>query len=91
MGFRVLHGIVDCLWVQGSPVDALKERVERETGLFLEVDHFDWIVFLPLADGFGAYNRYYGRQPDGSIKVRGITAKEARHTGVRAGDAAPDA
>jgi DNA polymerase I len=75
MGFRVLHGIVDCLWVQGSPVDALKERVERETGLFLEVEHFDWIVFLPLADGFGAYNRYYGRQPDGSIKVRGIAAR----------------
>jgi len=75
MNFRVLHGIVDCLWVQGSPVEALRERVERETGLFLEVEHFDWIVFLPLADGFGAYNRYYGRQADGSIKVRGIAAR----------------
>ena len=75
MNFHVLHGIVDCLWLQGSPVDALKERIERETGLFLEVEHFDWIVFLPLADGFGAYNRYYGRQPDGSIKVRGIAAR----------------
>jgi DNA polymerase I len=75
MNFRVLHGIVDCLWVQGSPFEALKERVERETGLLLEVEHFDWIVFLPLADGFGAYNRYYGRQPDGSIKVRGIAAR----------------
>ena len=59
----------------GSPVDALRARIENETGLFLEVDHFDWIVFLPLADGFGAYNRYYGRQPDGSIKVRGIAAR----------------
>jgi DNA polymerase I len=76
MNFRILHGIVDCLWVQGSPINALKERVERETDLFLEVDHFDWIVFLPLADGFGAYNRYYGRQPDGSIKVRGIAARK---------------
>ena len=75
MGFRVLHGIVDCLWVQGTPVDALKEQVEQETGLFLETEHFDWIVFLPLVDGFGAYNRYYGRQPDGSIKVRGIAAR----------------
>ncbi len=75
MDFHVLHGIVDCLWVQGSPVDALRVRVERETGLFLEVEHFDWIVFLSLADGFGAYNRYYGRQPDGSIKVRGIAAR----------------
>ena len=75
MNFRVLHGIVDCLWVQGSPIKALRERVERETDLLLEIDHFDWIVFLPLADGFGAYNRYYGRQPDGSIKVRGIAAR----------------
>ncbi|MFZ0005674.1 type B DNA-directed DNA polymerase [Methanoregula sp.] len=76
MNFRVLHGIVDCLWVQGSPIKALRERVERETDLLLEIDHFDWIVFLPLADGFGAYNRYYGRQPDGSIKVRGIAARK---------------
>ena len=30
MNFQVLHGIVDCLWLQGSPVGALKERVERE-------------------------------------------------------------
>lgn len=75
MGFCVLHGIIDCLWVQGPEVKKLKERVERETGMFLEVEHFDWIVFLPMADGFGAYNRYYGRQPDGSIKVRGIAAR----------------
>jgi len=75
MGFCVLHGIVDCLWVQGAPVDLLKARVEQETGLPLEVEHFDWIVFEPLADGFGAYNRYFGRLPDGSVKVRGIAAR----------------
>jgi DNA polymerase I len=75
MGFTVLHGIVDCLWVQGSPVDLLKSRVEQETGLLSEVEHFDWIVFEPLNDGFGAYNRYFGRLADGSIKVRGIAAR----------------
>lgn len=75
MNFHVLHGIVDCLWVQGSTVEALRSRVEQETGLLIEAEHFDWIVFLPMADGFGAYNRYYGRQPDGSIKVRGIAAR----------------
>ena len=75
MGFRVLHGIVDCLWVQGSPVAALKERVDRETGLPTEVEHFTWLVFLPLNDGLGAYNRYYGRLSDGSVKVRGIAAR----------------
>jgi DNA polymerase I len=76
MNFRVLHGIVDCLWVQGSPVDALKARVERETGLLSEVEHFDWIVFEPMNDGTGAYNRYFGRLSDGSIKVRGIAARK---------------
>jgi DNA polymerase, archaea type len=75
MGFAVLHGIVDCLWVQGSPVEALKLRVCTTTGLDAEIEHFDWIVFLPLNDGFGAYNRYYGRLADGSVKVRGIAAR----------------
>jgi DNA polymerase I len=75
MGFRVLHGIVDCLWVQGSPVAALQERVNRETELLTEIEHFTWIVFLPLNDGLGAYNRYYGRLSDGSVKVRGIAAR----------------
>jgi len=75
MGFYVLHGIVDCLWVQGSPVGALKTRVEHETALRSEVEHFDWIVFEPLNDGFGAYSRYFGRLEDGNVKVRGIAAR----------------
>ena len=76
MNFRVLHGIVDCLWLQGKPIGALKERVERETGLLSEVEHFDWIVFEPMNDGAGAYNRYFGRLSDGTIKVRGIAARK---------------
>jgi len=75
MGFCVLHGIVDCLWVQGTAMDNLCAEVNRKTGLFVEYEHFDWIVFLPLNDGFGAYNRYYGRMSDGSVKVRGIAAR----------------
>jgi DNA polymerase I len=75
MGFCVLHGIVDCLWLQGTVVDDLCAEVNRKTGLSVENEHFDWIVFLPLNDGFGAYNRYYGRLSDGSVKVRGIAAR----------------
>jgi len=26
----------------------------------MEVDTFNWIVFLPMSDGTGAYNRYTG-------------------------------
>jgi DNA polymerase I len=43
--------------------------------LLLEVEHFDWLVFEPLNDGTGAYNRYFGRLADGSVKIRGIAAR----------------
>ena len=82
MGFTVLHGIVDCLWVQGSAVDGLKRRVENETGINTEIEHFNWIVFLPMNDGFGAYNRYFGRLKDGSVKVRGIAARRHDTPGI---------
>jgi len=75
MGFMVLHGIVDCLWVQGSPVALLKQSVENEIGIHTEIEHFNWIVFQPMNDGSGAYNRYFGRLSDGSVKVRGIAAR----------------
>jgi DNA polymerase I len=75
MGFTVLHGIVDCLWVQGPGVEVLKQKVESEINILTGIEHFNWIVFLPQADGSGAYNRYFGRLRDGSIKVRGIAAR----------------
>ena len=47
MGFTVLHGIVDCLWVQGHGIEVLKQKVESEINILTEIEHFDWIVFLP--------------------------------------------
>ncbi len=76
MGFTVLHGIVDCLWVQGSPIALLKQSIENEIGIPTEIEHFNWIVFQPMNDGSGAYNRYFGRLSDGSVKVRGIAARQ---------------
>jgi DNA polymerase, archaea type len=64
--FQVLHGIVDCLWVIGEPISSFKESVERETGILTEVDSCNWIAFLPMSDGSGAYNRYFG----GRIQAR---------------------
>jgi len=52
MGLTVLHGIVDCLWVQGFPVALLKQSVENEIGILTEIEHFNWIVFPPINDGF---------------------------------------
>jgi len=74
MGFEVLHGIVDCLWVKGEPISGLKGAVEADIGIPTEVETYDWLTFLEMADGSGAYNRYYGRLSDGSIKNRGMMA-----------------
>ncbi|MHB8118129.1 MAG: DNA polymerase domain-containing protein [Methanothrix sp.] len=76
MDFQVLHGIVDCLWVMGEPIASFKEAVERETGILTEVDSYDWIAFLPMADGSGAYNRYFGRLDTGKMKIRGVMARK---------------
>ena len=76
MGFEVLHGIVDCLWVIGEPMLVFKEAVEKETGILTEVDTYDWITFLPMSDGTGAYNRYFGRMNTGKMKIRGAMARK---------------
>jgi len=76
MDFQVLHGIVDCLWVIGESIASFKESVERETGILTEVDSYDWIAFLPMADGSGAYNRYFGRLDTGKMKIRGVMARK---------------
>ncbi len=76
MNFEVLHGIVDCLWVIGEPISSFKDAVERETGILTEVDSYDWITFLPMADGSGAYNRYFGRLHTGKMKIRGVMARK---------------
>ena len=76
MGFEVLHGIVDCLWVIGEPISVFKEAVEKETGILTEVDTYDWITFLPMSDGGGAYNRYFGRLNTGKMKIRGVMARK---------------
>jgi DNA polymerase I len=74
-GFQVLHGIVDCVWIRGEGIRDLQERVEQETGIPLACERYDWIAFLPQADGSGHYNRYFGRLSDGSVKVRGIALR----------------
>jgi len=75
MDLSVIHGMVDCVWVKGEGIDEFKERVEGTIGIPAELDAYSWIAFLPLADGNGAYNRYYGRMAGGGMKVRGVAAR----------------
>jgi len=78
MDFRVLHGIVDSLWLAGEsdPVE-LCDRVYHRFGIPLEVEgRYRWIVFLPcVSTGAGALNRYYGLLETGEMKERGIAIR----------------
>lgn len=75
MGFEILHGIVDSLWVTGSssPLE-LCNLVSEEVGIPLELKgHYHWIVFPSnRLSRSGALNRYFGLMTDGTLKVRGI-------------------
>ena len=79
MGFEILHGIVDCLWVKGRDPDRLCDIVSRKIGIPLELKgEFRWIVFLPnKSNGVGALNRYYGVMKNGKLKVRGIDMRRS--------------
>jgi DNA polymerase elongation subunit (family B) len=91
MGHRVLHGIVDSLWVTTGngngelAGDALRESYEElcgaiaeRTGIDIEFEgYYRWIVFLPnKSTGVGALNRYYGLLDSGEFKVRGIELRQ---------------
>jgi DNA polymerase elongation subunit (family B) len=79
MGFEILHGIVDSLWVKGREPEKLCALASREIGIPLELKgEFRWIVFLPnKSTGVGALNRYYGVMTNGKLKVRGIETRRS--------------
>ena len=75
MGYPVLHGIVDCLWVRGADASDLKAAIEDATQIPTEAEVYDWLVFLPANDGSGSYANYYGRLAGGRMKMRGVMAR----------------
>ncbi len=60
MGFEILHGIVDSLWVKGPEPEKLCELASSEIGIPLELKgEFRWIVFLPnKSNGVGAFKLF---------------------------------
>jgi DNA polymerase I len=83
-GWRVVHGIVDSLWVtpregvEQRPLDAVAEAVTEATGIRLENEGaYDWIAFVPRRDGdAGALTKYFGSRRDGGYKFRGIECRQ---------------
>jgi DNA polymerase, archaea type len=87
-GFRVLHGIVDSIWVkkkgdEGNNIDIqdylkLKESIEKETGFKISFEGtYKWIAFIhsKANDILPVPNRYFGVFEDGNLKIRGIEAR----------------
>ncbi|HEY8140407.1 MAG TPA: DNA polymerase domain-containing protein [Nitrososphaera sp.] len=82
-GFRILHGIVDSLWIQKRGATErdyveLKSAVKEETEFSMSFEGvYKWIVFLQSKENsdLPAANRYFGAFSDGSVKIRGIEAR----------------
>jgi len=82
-GWRVVHGIVDSLWVTArienpEPIQEVCKNVTDEIEIALEYEAtFDWVAFVPRRDGVtGALNRYVGARADGGYKFRGIECRQ---------------
>ena len=84
-GWRVLHGIVDSLWVtprpgvEQEPLDAVAAAITDAVGIRLEREQaFEWVAFCARRDGeAGALTRYFGRHRDESAYTyRGIECRQ---------------
>ena len=85
---RVLHGIVDSIWVKKKgnynnraniqDYLRLKELIEKQTGFKMSFkDIYKWIAFIHCKanDILPVPNRYFGLFADGSLKIREIEAR----------------
>ncbi|WP_123533947.1 type B DNA-directed DNA polymerase [Halosimplex salinum] len=88
-GWRVVHGIVDSLWVQPraadpEPIDEIAAVVSEDARISLEVEaRFDWVAFVPMRNSSaGALTKYYGKvagadpEDDDAFKFRGIETRQ---------------
>jgi DNA polymerase I len=80
-GYRVIHGIVDSLWVQKDRIkqedcEELRKEIEEATNFKLAIEGiYKWIVFLPskVDSQNQVPTRYFGCfEKNNEMKVRGI-------------------
>ena len=87
-GWRVVHGIVDSIWVtpdadvadnNRADLDALAQEISEDVEIRLEHEaHYDWVAFVPQRESdAGALTKYFGKVAgDDEFKVRGIEARQ---------------
>ena len=87
-GWRVVHGIVDSIWVTPDPdvdnddredLEALTTAITERVEIRLEHEaHYDWVAFVPQRESdAGALTKYFGKVADADeFKLRGIEARQ---------------
>jgi DNA polymerase I len=87
-GWRVVHGIVDSIWVTPEPdvndenredLKTLATEITERVEIRLEHEaHYDWVAFVPQRESdAGALTKYFGKVAgDDDFKVRGIEARQ---------------
>ncbi|SDM99041.1 DNA polymerase I [Halogranum gelatinilyticum] len=84
-GWRVVHGIVDSVWVtpeageEQTPLDELAATVTEAVDIRLEHEaHYDWVAFVPMRNSeAGALTKYFGKvDGDDDYKFRGIECRQ---------------
>ena len=87
-GWRVVHGIVDSIWVTPDPdvddedredLESLATAITEEVEIRLEHEaHYDWVAFVPQRESdAGALTKYFGKVAgDDEFKIRGIEARQ---------------
>ncbi|MFC4247877.1 type B DNA-directed DNA polymerase [Natribaculum luteum] len=87
-GWRVVHGIVDSIWVTPDPDVDDDDREDLET-LAIEITesveirleheaHYEWVAFVPQrGSDAGALTKYFGKVAGkDKFKIRGIEARQ---------------
>jgi hypothetical protein len=87
-GWRVVHGIVDSIWVipdpdtaeaNRTPISELAATITDAVDIRLEHEaHYEWVAFVPQRDrNVGALTKYFGKTAgEDTFKVRGIEARQ---------------
>jgi DNA polymerase I len=87
-GWRVVHGIVDSIWVTPDPdvndedredLETLATEITEAVEIRLEHEaHYDWVAFVPQRESdAGALTKYFGKVAgDDNFKIRGIEARQ---------------
>ena len=79
MGFKVIHAIVDAIWVRGeADRELLVRRMSETVGVPAKLKvNYRWVAFLRsrVNPNVPVPTRYFGVTKDGGIKVRGIEAR----------------